>query len=420
MINLFIGLGLLLILVALAFLLGPLLRRQQSDASTSSLSSNARLFESRMQDLKADKARGALSESDYAAMVHELERDLLAQVSQEAAASHPTPSQSLATMLAIVALIPTATIFLYLYLGNPKAMLQDQSAHPLSLEEKKNLPSMPELIVKLEKRLQETPDDPQGWVFLGRTYAAADRMADSVKAYQKAHELAGDDPNLLADLAESMAITQNYSMAGDPTRYVEQVLKMVPDHSKGLWLGGTAAFQTQNYPLALARWIKLLGQMPAQSEDTESLRQYIQDAISQLPAGAQQAYRDQVPAPLAPIVTTSGNSNIRVNISLSPSMQNKVSPQDIVFVFARAVNGPKAPLAITKLTVKDLPAQVTLDESMAMMPELSIAKFDQVIVGARVSKSGQPIAASGDIEGLSDLIENREQEVNIEISKLVP
>jgi cytochrome c-type biogenesis protein CcmH len=116
---------------------------------------------------------------------------------------------------------------------------------------------------------------------------------------------------------------------------------------------------------------------------------------------------------------------VEIQVSLDPKLAANVSPTDTVFIFARAVQGPPMPLAVVRKHVKDLPVTVVLDDSKAMAPELRLSKFTEVVVGARVSRAGDPLPRSGDLEGfsnsaikLADLLSI--QPVIISIDRVVP
>ena len=111
---------------------------------------------------------------------------------------------------------------------------------------------------------------------------------------------------------------------------------------------------------------------------------------------------------------------MQARITLAPALAAKVSPDDVVFVFARALDGgPKAPLAIQRLQVKNLPLDITLDDSMAMSPAMSLSTQKQVVVGARISKSGSAMAQPGDLQGLSPTVDVGAKGVKVEIAEVV-
>ena len=91
--------------------------------------------------------------------------------------------------------------------------------------------------------------------------------------------------------------------------------------------------------------------------------------------------------------------SIKVAVKLSPALAGKAAPGDTVFIFARAAQGPKMPLAIVRMQMKDLPTTVTLDDSMAMVPDMKMSSFPQLVIGARISKTGDAIPKPGDLEG---------------------
>ncbi|HXF44531.1 MAG TPA: hypothetical protein VNK91_00255, partial [Burkholderiaceae bacterium] len=122
----------------------------------------------------------------------------------------------------------------------------------------------------------------------------------------------------------------------------------------------------------------------------------------------------------APATKTTARPSVQGTVQLAPALAGKAAPTDTVFVFARAVDGPRAPLAVLKLQVKDLPAQFSLDDSLAMAPQFALSKFENVTIAARVSKSGRPEPASGDLEGASGAVKVGARGVVVTIDRVVP
>lgn len=257
---------------------------------------------------------------------------------------------------------------------------------------------------------------------LARSYMVLNRYQEAAGAFQRLRELVGNAPEVLVREATALALMRDGSLSGEPTRLVELALERRPDHPQALWMAATAAYQSADYETALDYYRRVEPLMEGEP------RQQIQSMIRELVAqGYGQAMKeesvveqDSAAEEEAPAVDDSGIS-LQVNVTLSPSLQSSADRADTVFVFARAVNGPPMPLAVVRKTVADLPVTVTLDESQAMMPQLTLATFDQVTVGARISRSGQPTAQPGDLEGESDPVPtDSEQTVQITIDRVVP
>ena len=239
------------------------------------------------------------------------------------------------------------------------------------------------MTAKLAARLQEKPDDVVGWTMLGRAYRATDRNEEAARAFARASALKPDDAELLADQAEALAISRGRKLAGEPTRLLDRALKLDPDSAKVLALAGSAALERKDYKAVIRHWERLL----RQPDTGPDLAQALQTGIIEARALAE-GRKPSVP-PAA--------GRVSGIVSLSAALTDQAGPEDAVFVFARAAQGPRMPLAIARVKVKDLPYHFELDDSMAMGPT-KLSSVTRVVVVARLSRSGEPAAKPGDLE----------------------
>jgi len=383
-----------MILVALVILIVPVLRtRPETGPDRNAI--NVELYRVQLAKLEEELNEGLLDPKAYEAAKQEIDRNLLEDTADVDAEAQAKSGRVPAVITAIV--VPVVAVSLYLGLGRADlAEVQPQKAPDVHQIEK--------MMAKLENHLKEKPDDSEGWVMLGRSYTALNEYAKAEDAYKHAYKLIGDDPDFLADYAEIIAMNRNNELAGEPTKLLQAALKKNPNAVKALWLSGHAELQLGHDKQAVAYWKKLLKVLP--SNDTEAI-----NTVNQ--------YIAQVEGQPAPPPVASSSAKLTVKVSLAASI--KASPDDTVFIFARAASGPRMPLAIVRKQVRDLPLTVTLDDSMAMAPQMTLSKFDKVVVGARVSKTGTALPQSGDIQGLSPTIEStRKQPVSIVINSVVP
>jgi cytochrome c-type biogenesis protein CcmH len=282
---------------------------------------------------------------------------------------------------------------------------------------------------KLAARLKEQPDDPEGWAMLGRSYAVLGKHDKAMPAFKQAMTLRPGDAVLIADYADAMAVVNGRSLEGEPSQLIEQALKADPNNLKALSLAGTAAFYRRDYALALRHWEKMTTIDPA-SPFVQQIQGGIDEARKLMAAnGAAPAPAAPSPAPAAAPATRvaaadapaagAAGSSVSGVVSLSPALVAKADPQDTVFVFARAVEGPRMPLAILRKQVKDLPITFTLDDSMAMTPAARLSSAKQVVIGARISKRGDATAQPGDLQGLSAPVAPGASGLKIEITQVV-
>jgi cytochrome c-type biogenesis protein CcmH len=265
---------------------------------------------------------------------------------------------------------------------------------------------MAALVERLAERMKANPQDAEGWVMLGRSYAAMGRAEDALMALDKAVKLQPEEATILADYADALAVRNGRTLDGEPMQFIERALKADPNHVKALVLAGTAHFNRGDYAGAVRYWDRVaqVGSpdhplVPVAADGAAEAR-----ARGKLPAASAAA----APAASALAAVTSasaaapGAGSVSGTVTIAPDLLAKVSPDDAVFIVARAAEGSRMPLALLRKQVKDLPATFTLDDSMAMSPAAKLSGAPKIVVGARVSKTGQAMPQPGDLEGTSD------------------
>ncbi len=278
------------------------------------------------------------------------------------------------------------------------------------------------MVEKLSRRLKDTPSDAEGWAMLGRSYAVIGRHADALPAYSKALALLPNDASLLADYADAMAVANKQELTGEPLVMVNKALKIDPDNLKALSLAGTAAFNRKDYAGAVKHWERIAAVAPAGSSYLPQVEANLAEArdLGKLPApAAVPAASASAAAARAPGAAATPGASVSGTVTLAASLRDRVSPTDTVFVFARAAEGPRMPLAILRKQVKDLPLDFRLDDSLAMSPSMRLSAYPKVVVGARVSKSGNAMPQAGDLAGQTGVIELGAARLKIEISQAV-
>jgi cytochrome c-type biogenesis protein CcmH len=426
-----------MVAAALAWVLVPLLRRQGRvgvDRATSNLS----LLREQRQELDGDLARGVLTPERYTQALAELERSVLDETAvADAPAPTGTPTSSTWTAVVIAAGIPIVAVSLYLALGSRDAFSPPVAAAPAKSGEHPVTPAEIEaMAAQLTTKLQQDPNNAEGWVMLARTYYALKRFPDAAGAFEHAVALVPDNAALLSDYADTLGSAQGGTLAGKPTELVNRALKIDPNYWKALALAGTAAFDAKDYRSAVDYWERTKKVVPAESDFAKGLDASIAEArelggmaaFSAAPAAAAAAPASAAvqPAPVANAApakatpATAGGKTLAGTVRLAPSMAAQAAPDDLVIVFARAAQGSRMPLALVRTQVKDLPYKFTLDDSTAMAPGMTLSSAAEVVVGARVSKSGQVMPASGDLEGLSAPVKPGAAGVAVVIDKTLP
>ena len=371
-----------MIAVAVACVLVPLLARR-AGGGLAAEAANLAVLRDQLAELDADVARGVLAQDNHQQARAELERRALDESKDESVAMEPARASAW-TAAVLAAGIPVGAVLFYLVVGTPAALLQRGEGHEITQER------VEQMVAGLAARLEKAPDDPEGWRVLGRSYTVMGRYPEAARAYERATALVPGDAELLADYADALAMAQDRTMAGKPLELVNRALEIDPNQWKALALAGTAAFERKNYKQAIAYWERLRKALPAGSGMEDSVEASIAEARAL--AGAKSAPRPKVAA---------SPKTVGGRVSLAPALAARAAPTDTVFIFARAASGPPMPLAVLRRTVRDLPLEFTLDDTMAMAPNLKLSDFPEVIVGARVSRSGSATPQSGDLRGQS-------------------
>ena len=415
----FIG-ATLLLLTTLAFVVYPLMRNIGHNPEDRRRDAIA-VGREHLAELKRRRENAEISEAEYTEQVQDLEAqladDLHAQSGEGNQGSDTETSDAQRggqwVGIAVMILIPVMSGLLYLTLGQPRALLPDAriASTQVAAGDEHDV-DVNAMVAGLAERLKANPDDPEGWFMLGRSYMVLNRHEEAADAFRKLRQLVGDAPEVLVREADAIAMTQGGALAGEPKRLVEQALKQKPDHAQALWMAATAAYQSGQYQTAADYYHKVEPLL-----DGQALQQ-VKNMIQQL---AQQGYGSDATAVAAAPQPDQSAVSLQVNVTLDPALKDKAAPNDTVFIFAKAVNGPPMPLAVVRKTVADLPLTVTLDDTQAMTPQLKLSSFDRVTVGARISSSGNAMAKPGDLQGESPpIMTSTSKSIDVMIKQVAP
>ncbi len=363
---------------------------------------NVEIAKENKRSLEHALASGELTQEGFDVELQQLESALANNISAAPTTAANSRGQWFAAGLMVLG-IPLAAGLLYLKLGTPQAitamaqqqeqqLVQQQAATEAGATN--TMPPLAELLPNVEARLKENPDDLKGWKLLGRSYLMIGNFEKAVAASRRALELDDQDPDILAQLAESIAMQQEGEMQGEPIKFTNAALALNPNHQQSTWLSAIADQQQGEHRSAITKFESLL---PAAQNDPRSLQ-----SINEMLAVSKAALGEAAPATAQasePTVAATAGSSITVKATLSDSIAPNLPDTTSVFIYARASSGPPMPLAVARLQLKDLPVEVTLDDSMAMVPGMNLSSFADVIIGARLSPSGNAIRQPGDWMG---------------------
>ena len=388
--NAFLLAALTLTACALLFILPPLLRREGGDAGRIGRDDlNLAVLRDQLRELDADLDAGVIGRVAYDSARQELERRVAEEVGANAAASsHGAPARW--TALGVALAFPLLAAFLYVLIGSPLALQAEAARENPHADAPQTIEAM---VDSLAQRLQDRPDDIQGWHMLARSYNALERHHEASKAYAHLLTKTPNDADLLADYADTLAMVLNRSLQGEPEKLIRRALEIDPGHLKALALAGSAAFERGDYAAALAHWQKIMDSADADSEIARATAPSMQEARRLLAGNASVPPQAAASVPQA---AQDAGARLEGRVEIDPALRQQVRDSDTVFIFARAQNGPRFPLAVLRKQVKDLPVDFALDDSMAMMPGTKLSDYAQVVVGARISSTGSATPAAGE------------------------
>jgi len=427
-------LALLLVAGTLACLLPTLQRHDDAGAHGALAGAGARggstlsLLREQLAAAERDRAAGRIDAATAERLQAEISRRLLEEHAPSPAAWRADPARGTAWM--VMACVPLLAVALYLGVGNPAALSQPPRVaagpQPTMTQVESMVSQMTQALEARAQAGQARPEDGPAWAMAGRTLASLQRFKEADQAFARALALTPNDANLLADRADILSLLQGQNPEGEPMRLIERALRIDPDQPKALALAGSVAFKRGDMTTAITHWRRAIANLPPESEFARGLTQSLQEALQSRSGGQATAQADvsantspRLPADPRALTAASGAS-IRGRISLSPAMRARANPGDTVFIVARAEQGPRMPLAIVRLRVADLPADFTLDDSSAMSPQMRLSAHPDVVVTARISRSGQALPESGDLVGTPVHTRIGQRAVELRIDRVQP
>ncbi|MFZ3013383.1 MAG: c-type cytochrome biogenesis protein CcmI [Nitrospira sp.] len=415
----------------LGLIVRPLLKRPAQ--LTNEQEKTLPVYRQQFAELEQDLTNGLLTDDQYQTARHELERRVLEETGSTETSS--MMSGGLVNIrlvaLSLVLAIPAASGVLYWTLGNPAAMTHP-TASPMSAQsgadnERQMTEGLNAMVEKLKKKLEQNPNDATGWTMLARSYMAMERYADAVPTFEKALKLNPNNADMLADYADALAVHQGRKLEGKPETLIDKALKVDPNHVKALMLAGTVAYNRKDFVLAVTDWERARTNLPPDSEPefTEQISAAIDDAkrrmggAPMMSAANAPAASSAMPTDHPPVKKAGASRAITGKVVLGPSLTGKTLP-DTLFVFAKDVAGPPMPVSIVRASKNDLPFTFRLDDSTSPMPSRKLSDIDTVVIVARLSKSGQAMPGSGDLEGMSQPIKPGTENLTIIIDRERP
>ncbi len=370
-----------LLVVALLLVAFPLLKNRPLTDSDGE-QRNLKIARQRLAELKQQLQDGILSEEQFDEQYLELQLALNDDLNADVKSKRKLSSGRWVIPL-LVLFLPAVSLFLYVLLGDLNALKKEEEQQA-ALQTAATVRSS---IAPLIERLKQTPDDVQGWMMLGRSYVYLQQYQNAADVFAELNRRQPNNPEVMLNYANSLAMSRNGRLAGEPAALIYQTLQLEPNNDNALWLAGMAKVEEGDTAQAIGYWEKLAGLLPPGSDAVQQVRQMIAEVSAQ---------QNNKPNAVA-------TTKINVRVELDAAIKAQVQPQQTVFIYAQALNGPKMPLAIVRKQVAELPLDVELNDTMAMQPNMHLADFKQLKIVARVSKTGNASTQAGDFIGTAEV-----------------
>ena len=440
----FVALTLLMVVAVLGVLVWSLWRPPVQAAADAHEQANAQVYRDQSADLAREHGLGHLNDAEYAQALEELKLRLRDDwVSGPVQAQTGASDRPRKTVLALCLMLPVCAVLLYGTWGSPMGL--DPAALALSApDDGPNATVTPEKIAQmagqLERRLQDEPNNVDAWVMLARLQRSQEKFPASEKSFAKALALAADD-DLAVERAEVVAQVQGGDFSGEPWSVINRILKANPNQNNALLLAGSASFSEGRFAQAIQYWERVRASLSPQSEDINALDSALAQARERLApgrasaqppvTGSASAQSSNAGAASAQPPVSTGTSNnpppastaaarIAGRVSLAPELLAQTSPSDTVFVYATPAQGGRMPLAIVRTTVAALPFDFVLDDSQAMGPQSKLSSASEVVLKARISKTGQAMAQPGELGVSLGPIKNTSNQLSLVIRGPMP
>jgi len=408
-IELWIGIG-LLTLIAIGFLAIPyVINIRRGDLVRES--TNIEIYKSQLADLEADKTAGKIGSEEYESLSQEIKRNLLIDTEKQGAVTDHEGGRGIIVLLAVVLVISSVVLYNKLGAENELAiagLLKKSAGQEYTQEDAKSL--LERLVVQTEK----TPEDVEVWYLIGRLNFDLEKYDDAVMGFtnvlQHLPEEAEEDKAVaLAQLAQAMFFANDRKLNAATESLLLDALKINPRDNTSLGLLGVASYDRGDFMNAVRYWTRLLRLLPPNNPNAMAIQGGLNKAKSELTA-------EQI-STLAAEAKANIKASILVTVDVDESIKSKLPNNADLFVLAKAEQGPPMPLAVQRLTVTSWPVTITLDDSMAMMDSLRMSEFENVIITARISKSGVGNAKAGDLEGHSVVISSGSKQTKVLIAE---
>lgn len=394
-------------LVAIALVVWPFLRRPAS-ADFSRLQLNTAIYRDQLAELERDRSEGSLSQADFEQAQAELQRRMLEDTADESGDSKNQVSvpTSRALPIALAAFLLIGGAVGYLMLGNLMAINPPkQDEHSIGAAE------IEKMVADMAAKLEREPENYRGWAMLARSYKVMNRFPEAVKAYARTGPMLDTSAELLVDYADTLAAVER-GFSKEVLALIDKALKLEPTNMQGLWLRGTAYYEAGRYDQAIVDWELLLKGLPPDSEEARMVAGNISEVRDLLGKSGKKADTDKTAA-----AAPAGQVSISGRVDIAREFADKIPAGATLMVIARPADGSRMPVGVF-MAKGSLPADFTLDDSIAMSADNPISKYKELLVEARLSQSGKAMPQAGDLFGPAQIVKLGTKNVRLKIDQV--
>jgi cytochrome c-type biogenesis protein CcmH len=387
----FWGIAAVFVIVALALVLPPLMRRKPAPVKVGRRSINIAVYRDQMKEMEVDRTNGLITDEQFANASSELEARL-AQDAVETLDGQLTSKSNKTLGIVLAVLIPVAAVGLYRQIGTPQAVMPQSM---MAGQTAGTSPDIQAMLKSAEDKVKANPDDAQTWTMLARAYSVLEKWPDAIRAFENLVRLTPNDASVWSHYGEALALSENRNLEGKPMEMVRKALELDPKEIKALELSGIYAYQHKDYAGAVKNWQQVVELSPPGEEYTKDMQGALDKAKEMAGEGSSKPALDN----LSGFSGAASGKDLTGTVSISAKLKNTIASNDAVFVFARASGTGGQPLAVIRLDASTLPAAFKLDDSQAMAPGSALSTQKSVDLVARISKSGNAAPSPGDLEG---------------------
>ena len=419
-----------LCLVAAGFVLIPLFRHRPTDDGQADRSLlNVELYRERLAELENNQLEGEITAEQFASLKLELEQNLLNETAMRDESNPETAvgnamsgaqSRKMPKLVLTAALlVPLFAVTAYSDFGLSWGAINDlELASQFKTTSPHDNDGMRGSILRLAKRLENQPENHDGWFLLGQSYMNLGEFEKSAGAYQHLLEKFPEDAGLSGYYAEALFLADDRKMTARVSKAIDAAFSLNPQNVAMLEIKAMNAFRAGDLGVAVTFFEKALA-TGVEGERAGLIQQAIARLRAELgdkapppavmPAGPVAPLANNAPAPATKAATRAADTpsapirSVQLLVEVADTVES--NPNDSVFVYAKANAGPPMPLAVERMRVSDLPRLVTLDETMGMMQGMSLANFDAVILVARISSSGIANTSPDDFQAASGVVD---------------